>query len=138
MAFDIPAHEILLLVSLLLLKHFLCDFVLQTDYQVRWKGVYGHVGGVIHAGAHAVGTAIVLIPFSLGGAALGLGAGTIAAICVAEFVIHYHVDFVKERVTRANGWGPAQRLFWIALGADQFVHAQTYVAIALWAAVAAS
>ena len=25
-------------------KHFLCDFVLQTEYQVRTKGIYGHVG----------------------------------------------------------------------------------------------
>ena len=31
-------------------KHFLCDFVLQTAYLYRNKGIYGHRAGFIHAG----------------------------------------------------------------------------------------
>ena len=35
-------------------KHFICDFVIQTEWQVRTKGIYGHPGGAVHAGLHAV------------------------------------------------------------------------------------
>jgi len=46
----------LLLASLALfeVKHFLCDFVLQTAYLYRHKGIYGHPAGFIHAGLHAL------------------------------------------------------------------------------------
>lgn len=126
-ALDGPTAEVLLLISLLMLKHFVCDFVLQTAYQAHNKGFYGHPGGLLHAAIHALGSV----------AALGLAAApapTIAAIAVAEFALHYHIDFFKERLTRAQGWTPSQRAFWIALGFDQLLHGLTYVAIVWWVA----
>ena len=42
-------------------KHFLCDFVLQTRYQLLNKGIYGHPAGLVHAGTHAIGSLPALI-----------------------------------------------------------------------------
>ncbi len=116
---------VLLLVALVLLqvKHFLFDFVFQTPYQFRNKGIYGHPGGLLHAGLHAFGSLPAL--FVLQGANTALLAGIVAA----EFVVHYHVDWLKERVTRTHGWTSEDAGFWFALGADQLAHHLTYTAI---------
>ena len=42
-------------VLVLQIKHFLGDFVLQSTYQFRTKGIYGHPGGFLHSGHDVVG-----------------------------------------------------------------------------------
>ena len=44
------------LLALLLIKHCLCDFVLQTPWQLAQKGTYGAPGGLVHSGIHVAGT----------------------------------------------------------------------------------
>ena len=44
-------------------KHFLCDFVLQSAYQYRNKGIYGHPGGILHAGLHGLGSLPAVLIF---------------------------------------------------------------------------
>ena len=110
-------------VAVLMFKHAVADFYLQTSYQYLNKGKYGHPGGIIHAGIHTALTPLVylvLVPGSV------LVAGVIA---LAEFLLHYHIDWLKEQVTRKNGWTPQDRGFWYALGTDQLVHGLTYLAI---------
>lgn len=123
---------VLAAVAILMFKHAIADFYLQTAYQYLNKGTYGHPGGFIHAGIHTALTPLVylvLVPGSF------LVAG---AIALGEFLLHYHIDWLKERITRLNGWTPQDRGFWCALGADQFVHGLTYLAIvAVLVAVAA-
>jgi hypothetical protein len=41
--------------TLLQIKHFICDFVLQTSRHVQFKGIYGHPAGVEHSAIHAIG-----------------------------------------------------------------------------------
>jgi hypothetical protein len=108
--------------ALLQVKHFICDFALQSTFQVRTKGIYGHPGGFLHAGIHIIGTTPVflLIRPSL---LLGLG------ILVVEFLVHYHIDWSKEQVLRRLGLTTADGGYWIALGFDQLLHQLTYVAI---------
>jgi hypothetical protein len=108
--------------ALLQVKHFICDFALQSTFQVRTKGIYGHPGGFLHAGIHILGTIPV---FLLIRPSLGLGIG----ILVAEFVVHYHIDWSKEQVLRRLGLTTADGGYWIALGFDQLLHQLTYVAI---------
>jgi hypothetical protein len=113
-------------VAVLMLKHAVADFYLQTPYQYL-----NNPGGFLHAGIHAALTPfvyLVLVPSSL---LLVLG------ITLAEFAVHYHVDWLKEQVTQRNGWTSQDRGFWYALGTDQLVHGLTYVAIVA-ALVAAS
>jgi hypothetical protein len=114
----------LLLTSLVLfeVKHYICDFALQTGDMFRNKGIYGHRAGYIHAGLHAVGSlpAILIISRS---PLLVLG------IVAVEFLIHYHVDWLKMQFDKRRGLGVEQRLYWIVFGADQLVHQITYTAI---------
>ena len=118
----------LLLLLLLLLKHFLCDFVLQTPYQLRYKGIYGHPAGLLHAGLHAVGSAAVLVALTIAGM-LPASIALVAMLCAAEFVLHYHIDWGKEQANKPflKEQGTA---YWTLFGFDQLLHQATYVAIA--------
>ncbi|MDB5598169.1 MAG: uncharacterized protein JWN71_213 [Xanthobacteraceae bacterium] len=109
-------------ITLLLVKHFVCDFVLQTVRHVQFKGIYGHPAGIEHSAIHAIGTAPCLWLF-------GATPLMIVAIAAAEFVVHYHVDWLKEQIGHRTGWTAADKGFWIAIGADQLVHNLTYVGI---------
>ncbi len=108
--------------TLLLIKHFICDFVLQTSRHVQFKGVYGHPAGLEHSGIHVIGT-LPCLWF------IGAVWPAIVVIVVLEFAIHYHLDWLKERVVKRSQWGFTNHEFWIALGADQLAHNLTYVAM---------
>lgn len=108
---------IFLLLFLLFAKHWIADFVLQSEYQVQQKGIYGASGGIEHAGIHGALTMFVLFCFleSLVPCVI---------LAVLDAVVHYHVDYVKAR------WGtrdPNTARFWRELGADQFAHATGYI-----------
>jgi hypothetical protein len=117
------AFLLLAAVAVLMLKHAVADFYLQTSYQYLNKGTYGHPGGILHAGIHTALTPLVYLV--LAPASLML----VGAIALGEFVAHYHIDWLKEQVTRGNGWTTQDRGFWYALGTDQFVHGVTYLLI---------
>ncbi|MFK7791312.1 MAG: DUF3307 domain-containing protein [Devosiaceae bacterium] len=107
-------------------KHFLFDFVFQSDWQVRNKGHYGHPGGLVHAGMHALGTlTVMLIAMSMGKVEPALALG----IATADFAIHYHVDWTKAQLSRRLNLTPERHGFWIALGADQAAHQATYIGL---------
>ncbi|MBO6673857.1 MAG: DUF3307 domain-containing protein [Rhizobiales bacterium] len=107
-------------------KHFLFDFVFQSDWQVRNKGRYGHPGGLVHAGLHGTGTLAVGLLAALMGV-IGLGAALVLAL--ADAIIHYHVDWSKAQISRRMKLTPDRHAFWIALGADQAAHHVTYLVL---------
>ena len=112
----------LLLASLALFeaKHFVCDFVLQTAYLYRNKGIYGHRAGFIHAGLHALGSlpAIILI---------GGTPGLITVLVFGEFLIHYHVDWLKLHIDHRYRLRIDRSAYWIVFGLDQLLHQATYI-----------
>jgi hypothetical protein len=110
-------------VALLMFKHAVADFYLQTPYQYLNKGKYGHPGGLIHAGIHAALTPLVYLVLLPGSLLIAAG------LVLGEFVVHYHIDWLKEQVTHRNGWTTSDRGFWYALGTDQLVHGLTYLLI---------
>lgn len=115
---------IILLLALFGVKHFIADFLLQTPHMLAQKGTYGASGGIEHASTHALGTLIVLIlvfPWSMGAHALAL---ILASI---DGFVHYHIDWAKTNLSKELT--PADRKFWIWLGADQGLHYLTYVAL---------
>jgi hypothetical protein len=120
-----PVHATLAAVAYLLAKHAVADFFLQTEAIYRQKGTYGAFGGLLHALEHVVLTAPVFLLFPGGSAALAV------TLLVGEFIVHYHIDWVKEQIVRHYGWKFADRPYWCALGFDQLLHGLTYVAI-LW------
>ena len=114
---------ILAAIAVLMIKHTVADFYLQTPYQYLNKGTYGHPGGLIHSAIHVALTPLVylvLAPASL---------LVVAGIAVGEFAVHYHTDWLKEQLGHRKGWTGNDRAFWYALGTDQLVHGLTYVAI---------
>ncbi len=116
-------------------KHFLFDFVFQSDWQVRNKGRYGHPGGLVHAGLHGTGTLVVGLLAALIGA-IGLGAALVLAL--ADALIHYHVDWSKAQISRRMKLSPDRHAFWIALGADQAAHHVTYLGLIILLVVSAA
>ena len=115
---------VIILLVLFGIKHFLCDFLWQTPKMLAEKGTYGAIGGIAHAGAHALGTTIIFVlllpwdPFAhLVAILLGLLDG----------VMHYHIDWIKQHLNQ--GLTPADKMFWIWLGADQGLHYLTYILI---------
>ncbi len=117
-----PIAAIFAVLIILEVKHFLCDYPLQTGYQVHNKGTYGHPGGVVHAGLHIIGTSIAFLVIT---PTLPVG----AAILIGEFLVHYHIDWAKDQVMRHSGLTSKDPMFWWTLGTDQLLHHLTYIAI---------
>lgn len=106
---------------LLFTKHFVVDFPLQAfPYQYKNKGTYGHFGGILHAVLHYWGTYFVLVWYT----------DLAPYLALVDMLIHYHIDWVKIRITRKFEWSPTtHEQFWILLGFDQYLHALTYLGI---------
>ena len=104
---------------LLQIKHFICDFVLQSEYQISKKSVYGHGAGLIHAGTHIIGSIPALLTISASPVPIG-------ACLVFEFFVHYHADWLKARFDNRRG-AHKDRTWWTMFGLDQLVHQLTYV-----------
>lgn len=106
----------------LFIKHFICDFPLQMfPWLYKNKGRYLHLGGIVHAGAHGIGTALVLSPF-VGTFAITLG--------LIDMLVHYHIDWAKMNLSNQYNLKPDNsEWFWVLLGFDQLLHHLTYFAI---------
>lgn len=102
-------------------KHFICDFPLQsTPWMYRNKGSYGHIGGITHAAIHGYGTGVVL-------AICGAGNGDVLGMAAVDMVVHYHIDWAKMRLGVSLNLKPDNsEWFWILLGFDQLLHYLTY------------
>ncbi len=111
---------------LLFIKHFICDFPLQANpWMYRNKGTYLHMGGIAHAGIHALGTLLVLAPF------IGSLSVMYAAI---DMLVHYHIDWAKMNISKRYDLQPNNsERFWILLGFDQLLHHITYFVIIYYA-----
>jgi len=120
-----PELAILILaaVAVLMAKHAVADFYLQTAYQFLNKGTYGHPGGLLHAGIHVALTPLVYLVLAPTTLLLTL------SITAGEFLVHYHTDWLKEQINRRKGWTVNDHNFWSLLGTDQLVHGLTYLAI---------
>jgi Protein of unknown function (DUF3307) len=102
---------------LLNLKHFICEYVLQTQDIAVSKLRYGSINSFIHILHHAFGTLMagLIVDFNLG---LTLG------LVVLESVIHYHIDWAHMRFGARSY---RDKTYWQWLGAEQFAHHQTFI-----------
>lgn len=115
-------ETLVLLIFLLFTKHFVIDFLLQTEYQWKNKGTYGHPGGILHAGLHGVATILILACFMFIPGAVLFG--------IVDAVIHYHIDWTKMKINSEYKLEPnGSSAFWVLLGLDQYLHALTYILI---------
>ena len=136
--------ELFLLLVIYQVKHFLCDFPLQTSYMLgKFKESGWAKPLAAHAGVHALFTYLISLAF---------GADWFLAFLLAyfDFVVHFTMDRVKASPNLMGRWkalspneyqGAIQspelfrkalrgnQLFWWALGIDQAVHHLTHYAI---------
>lgn len=113
-------EPVLLALLIFQIKHFLCDFVLQTSSQVRNKGRYLHMAGITHAGLHTLGSIPALL-------VLTQVPIVVAALLLGEFLIHYHTDWAKAQIDRALRLNDTNTLYWTVFGSDQMIHQLTYL-----------
>jgi Protein of unknown function (DUF3307) len=118
-----PVLIVLAAVAVLMCKHAVADFYLQSAYQYLNKGTYGHPGGIEHSAIHVALTPLVYLVIAPASLMLAL------IIAISEFLLHYHIDWLKEQVTHRNGWTAKDPGFWYALGTDQLVHGLSYLVI---------
>ena len=117
---QIPPEAILIGIAAFLIKHFIADYMLQTKYMLRNKGIYGHPGGIFHAVVHMVTS----VPVLLG---LGVELSLVLALLLLEGVLHYHIDWSKEQVQSRLAIGIKRVEYWYLFGLDQVLHHLTYV-----------
>ncbi len=106
------------------LKHFLADYVLQPAWIIYGKGDFRMLGGYVHAAVHAFGTIPALM-------IAGTGSVRIIILVLAEFVVHYLIDYTKAVLSRRSRADATTRAFWAMHGADQLMHQLTYAVLIL-------
>jgi hypothetical protein len=111
---------VFILLALFGIKHFIADFLMQYEYMLREKGIYGAEGGLHHAAVHAALTFLILTFFLH-------SANDIILLALADGVIHYHIDWAKQQLNK--GLSTTDRMFWVWMGADQGLHYLTYIGI---------
>jgi hypothetical protein len=121
---------VLVLLCFLQIKHMFADYFLQTPKMLAGRGTYFHMGRAQHAGLHAVFSALVL-------SVMGASPVFVVILVLAEWVIHFHIDWGKARWSEIQGHTPTQAGYWRAAGLDQALHHLTYLGMA-WAWVSFS
>ena len=109
-----------MLVFGLLVKHYVADFLLQFPWMISQKGSLAKIGGYMHAGFHAIGT---ILCFWL----LGINAAMIVTMAVAEFFVHFLIDFTKAKTSDHISSDTRPRMYWGLYGLDQLAHHLTYL-----------
>jgi hypothetical protein len=111
------------LLAAILVKHFVCDFLLQAHpYQYLNKGIYGHPGGLLHSAIHGFGMLLVLVCF------MPVSSTPLISVLIwVDMITHYHIDWAKVKVARKYNLKPDNsEWFWILLGFDQLLHMAVY------------
>lgn len=119
-----PAESQISLLMLLLVafivKHFLADYLWQTEYMLRKTAQTGwQLPLLSHAGFHGLLTSLILLP--------PCGLQVSVLLGMLDFCIHFVVDYWKAQKYKAVF---ASKAFWIGLGFDQMLHHLTYPALA--------
>ena len=104
------------------IKHYIADYLLQPGWILAGKGDFLKPGGYAHAGIHAALSLILLL-------AVGTPIGLALILFVAEFVIHYLLDYGKIQYSRGVEVDTHPSRFWALHGLDQLAHQLTYAAM---------
>lgn len=114
-------NEILILICMFLLitKHLICDFYLQTEEMVKRKGTLFDIIGFSHSAIQGAGTFICIIWFvnSFNEAIF---------LSIVDMILHYIIDFIKMNFGCPD---IRTRKFWNHIGLDQYLHYVTYIGV---------
>lgn len=104
-----------------MIKHFFADYVWQSKRMLSEKGTYLATGGLQHAAVHGLLSFLIMY---------GINPELALVIGIFDALVHYHVDWVKVRLSR--GLDHSDPKFWFWFGVDQTLHMLTYIAIVAW------
>ena len=102
------------------MKHFVCDFLLQTNWMATKKGdpgIKGYKALFSHCSIHAVGTALIALIFS----------PTLIWLAAVDFAIHSIIDRGRAILGNKKKWTCSDKAFWVSLGIDQEFHNATHL-----------
>lgn len=121
-----PNFEQAILIFQLLLvfqiKHFLADYPLQVPYMLgKFKAEGWELPLFTHASVHAIMTFGIVLYFLSWKIAL--------TMAIFDLIVHFTVDRVKASPHLFGKYQPHEKIFWIALGGDQFMHHITHYII---------
>lgn len=107
------------LMFLLVTKHLICDFYLQTEEMVKRKGTLFDLVGFSHSAIQGAGTFVCIIWFvnSFNEAVF---------LSIVDTILHYVIDFIKMNFGCPD---IRTRKFWNHIGLDQYLHYLTYIGI---------
>lgn len=111
---------LLTLMILFQIKHFICDYPLQTPYMLGKLQRTDWIKPLLaHASVHGLGTFLIVAYFNLPIAFI---------LAVADVVLHFVVDRLKASPDIGGHFSIDNKYFWWCLGLDQMAHQLTYVA----------
>lgn len=122
--------EIFILLVVFQIKHFLCDYPLQTQYMLK-KGQ--HTGWEIplflHASTHALGTGVITGFYFLIKDPLYNYTNLVLGLMTIDLIVHFIVDRIKAHPKLGGIFKPNNPKFWYSLGLDQMIHHLTHYTI---------
>jgi len=105
------------------LKHFVADFLAQTNWIARGKesrrGWFYPLA--VHVLIHAALTLVIV----------GAFAPRLWWLALADLAVHASIDRGKSRLLQWGGWDTSRAQFWWLLGFDQYLHQVTNIALAV-------
>ncbi len=117
-------HAVLIFKLLIIfqIKHYLADYLLQTEYMLgKFKAKDWEMPLLTHAGVHGLMTCAIVWYF--------VGWQLAIFMAVLDVIVHFTVDRVKASPFMFGRYQPHEKMYWIAHGADQFMHHITHYII---------
>jgi hypothetical protein len=128
--------SVLALLLALQIKHFLADFVFQTEFMVFGKAKRGWDWVnplLLHSSVHAAFTFLILAAWLIAQARSPEATTSIVNLkpafdlALIELVAHFVIDRVKAHPDLGGRFKFPTKMFWVALGLDQLAHQATYI-----------
>jgi hypothetical protein len=116
-----PVWAMLLVAVLVATKHYIADFLLQTNWMARGKECRS--GWLLPLTSHVLCHAGLTLVIALG------IAPRLWWLALVDFGVHFGIDRGKALLGQLGRWTPADEKFWWLLGFDQYLHQLTNVTL---------
>ena len=125
-------EQIFTLLLIFQVKHWICDYPLQTPYMLNKFKLKGWVYPLFcHVRVHSVFTLLISTAFLNLYSDMTVQDYTRIAVWMMflDGVVHFIVDRIKAHPDLGGRWKTDNPKFWLALGADQMLHHLTHYGI---------
>lgn len=118
----VPLSALCLVLVIMTFKHFVADFVLQTNWIARGKErVQGWATPLAaHVAIHGVMTLMIALAFM----------PALWWLALVDMAVHAVIDRGKSVAGQIGKWPLTDARFWWLIGFDQFLHQLTNIALA--------